>query len=237
MISLSRHYVLGFCAALAAIIAMPAALAQTQDQSGGAKIELSAEASRRAPNDLAIATAYFEAADSDPAALSRRVNSAIAAALELSKSYSGVQASSAGVSTWPVHTKDGQTIEAWRMRSTIRLESRDIPALSELLGELQQTLAVSSVAMQPAPETRNSTADLAALDAIRAFEARARTIAEAFGKQYRIRSISVNYGGLPPPIMPMMRAGAFAAEAVAAPLEGGESDVLVGVTGTIELLD
>lgn len=216
---------------------MPAALAQTQDHTGGAKIELSAEASRRAPNDLAIATAYYEAADGDPAALSRRVNSAIAAALELSKSYSGVQASSAGVSTWPVHTKDGQTIEAWRMRSTIRLESRDIPALSELLGKLQETLAVSSLAMQPAPETRNSTADLAALDAIRAFEARARTIAEAFGKQYRIRSISVNYGGLPPPIMPMMRAGAFAAEAVSAPLEGGESDVVVGVSGTIELLD
>lgn len=231
----ARRFVVGAACALA--VFPPSSIVLAQQYGEGPKIELTAEASRRAANDLAIAMAYYEATDADPAALSRRVNAAIAAAFELGKAYDGVQVSSAGVSTWPVHTKDGRSIQAWRMRSTIRLESRDIPALSELLGKLQETLAVSSLAMQPAPETRMSTADLAAIDAIRAFQARAKTIADTFDRAYRIRNLSINYGGMPPPVVPMMRAGAFAAEAAPAPLEGGESDVVVGVTGTIELTD
>jgi len=41
-----------------------------------------------------------------------------------------------------MHGKLGRTIEAWRMRSEILLETRDMAALSELLGKLQATLSV-----------------------------------------------------------------------------------------------
>lgn len=200
-------------------------------------VELSAEANRSAPNDLARATAYFEATDKNAAALSSTVNREIAAALQLARKFSGVKASTSGVSTWPVHSKNGQHIEAWRMRSSIALESRDIPALSELLGKLQETLAVTSLVMQPAPDTRASTADQAATDAIRAFEARAQRIAETLGKRYRIRALAVNYGGSQPPIYPVMRSAAMMAESAPVPLEGGESEIVVSVSGTIELLD
>jgi predicted secreted protein len=200
-------------------------------------VDLSAEANRSAPNDLARATAYFEATDKSPAALATTVNREIAAAIELTRKFPGVKASTSGISTWPVHSKNGQHIEAWRMRSSIALESRDIPALSELLGKLQETLAVTSLIMQPAPETRASTADQAATDAIRAFEARAQRIAETLGKRYRIRSLAVNFGGGQQPVYPMMRSTAMMAESAPAPLEGGESEIVVSVSGTIELLD
>ncbi len=200
-------------------------------------VDLSAEASRPAPNDLARATAYFEATDRNPASLAATVNREIAAALEQIRKVPGIQASTSGISTWPVHSKNGHTIEAWRMRSSITLETRDIPALSELLGKLQENLAVTSLVMQPAPETRAATADLAATDAIHAFEARAKRIAEVLGKDYRIRSLSVNYGSSQP-IYPVMRSMALMAESAApAPLEGGESEIVVGVSGTIELVD
>lgn len=232
----SRTFIVVAACALAAVFAPCLAAAQSHDK--GPIIELTAEASRTAPNDLATAMVYYEATNADPAALSQHVNATIAAALELGKTYAGVTLGSAGVSTWPVHTKDGNRIESWRMRSTLRLESRDIPALSELLGKLQKTLAVSSLIMQPAPETRTGTADLAAIDAIRAFQGRAKTVADAFDKAYRIRTLSIDYGGvIHRPITPMMRSGAFAAEAIYAPLEGGESNIVVGVTGTIELTD
>ncbi len=208
-----------------------------QDGPGGPTVELSAEAGRAAPNDLARATAYFEATDRNPASLAAMVNREIASALELTRAFPAVKASTSGISTWPVQSKSGQTIEAWRMRSSIALESRDIPALSELLGKLQENLAVTSLVMQPAPETRATTADLAATDAIRAFEARAQGIAETLGKRYRIRSLAVNYGGAQQPIYPMMRSAALMPESAPAPLEGGESEIVVSVSGTIELID
>lgn len=214
-----------------------AAPARSADEQTAPTVDLSAEASVKAPNDFAQASLYAEASDKDPAALAATVNRMIADALAEAKSYPGIEASTAGISTYPVHSKDGQRIEAWRMRSTIQLESRDIPALSELLGRLQGTLAISNLATRPAPETRKNAADRAAVDAIRAFEARAKTVSASLGKDYRLRHLSVNYGESASPPYPMMRSAAFASQAEAAPIEGGESEISVGVSGTIELHD
>ncbi len=199
-------------------------------------VELSAEANRPAPNDLATATAYVESSDANPARLAERVNETMAAALAEARRYPSVKARTTGLHTWPVYGKEGRRIEGWRTRSEIQLESRDLEALSELLGKLQATLAVGQLTLQPAPETRKSVADLAATDAIRAFEARAKTIAGTLDKRYRIRHLAVAYGGTSGPIRPMMRASAVA-EAAAPPMEAGESEVSVTVHGTIELID
>lgn len=211
--------------------------AETASPATLSTIDLSAEAGRSASNDMAQVTVYFEATNANPAALSREVNSAIAAAIERIKQVPDVKAGTSGVNTWPVHGKNGRSIEAWRMRSSISLESTNIPALSELLGKLQETLAVTSLVMQPSPATRDATADLAATDAIRAFEARAQSVADTLGKRYRIRHLSINYGSTQGPVYPMMRSAMMAAEAAPAPLEGGESRIVVNVSGTIELID
>ena len=220
---------------LALVVAPPAAVAQLPG-TAPTTVELSAEASRVAPNDIAIATAYFEASDADPAKLSRQVNGAIAAALEQIRRYPDVKAKSAGTSTYPVYGKEGRPIEAWRMRSELQLESRDLPDLSELLGKLQASLALSGLVTQPAPDTHKSIADLVATDAIRAFQARAKTIADTLGKAYHIRHLSIGYGGPPQPIRPM-KTMALRAEAAPMPIEAGESEIAVTVNGTIELTD
>ena len=201
-------------------------------------VDLSAEASRSAENDLARTTVHFEATERDPAALSRQVNGVIANALEQIKRYPDVRFSTAGVNTWPVYSERGRSIDAWRMRSEIRLESTNVTALSELLGQLQQNLVVTGLVMLPSPETRALAADQAATDAIKAFEARARGIAETLGKQHRLRSLNVNYASGDMPVYPTARAMMMApADAAPAPLEGGESRIVVHVSGTIELID
>lgn len=200
-------------------------------------IDLSAEASSTAANDLGRAELYFEATDADTAALATKVNRAIADALELARSAPTVSTSSAGTTTYPVHDRNGRQIESWRMRASIALESRDLAALAKLVGRLQQTLAVGNLTLQPAPDTRSKAADIAAVDALRAFEARAEVLANTLGKRYRIRHLSVQYPGLPP-AHPMFRMRAMAAaEAMPAPIEPGQSDVTVSVQGTIELVD
>ncbi|WP_237269532.1 SIMPL domain-containing protein [Pseudothauera hydrothermalis] len=200
-------------------------------------IDLNAEAQRTAPNDLALATAYIEITDANPAAVAREVNKVMTAALEAANRYEQIKTQSANTHTWPVYGKNGRQIEAWRMRSELRLESRDIAALSGLLGKLQTTMAVSQIDMQPAPETRRKALDEATVDAIRAFEQRASLMAAALGKPYRIRHLSVGAPGAHPQPMPRMRAALMAAEADAAPLQAGESEIAVTVSGTIELLD
>ena len=189
-------------------------------------IELSAEASRAAPNDLATAVLFAERNGPNPAAVAREVNRDIAAALEIARTRADIKVQSGNTSTWPVHAQDGKgRIEAWRMRSEIRLESRNLAAMSELVGELQASLALAHISMQPAPETRRKVVDEATVDALRAFEQRAALIAGALGRKHRIAHLAVGDSGFQPP-MPRMRAAAMVAEAAAAPLEGGESQIL-----------
>jgi predicted secreted protein len=200
-------------------------------------VELSAEANQAAPNDLATAVLYAERNGPNPAAVAREVNRDIAAALEIARTRADIKVQSGNTSTWPVYAQDGKgRITAWRMRSEIQLESRNLATMSELVGELQSSLALAHISMQPAPETRRKAVDEATVGALRAFEQRAALIASALGKKHRIAHLAIGDSGFQPP-MPRMRAAVMAAEVASAPLEGGESQVSVHVSGRIELAD
>ena len=214
---------------LVMLIAGPALAAPA---AGGTSVDLSAEASRPATNDLARATVFAEATGATPNELAKRVNGLVADALKTARSYSSVRTQSTNTSTYPIYGK-GSKIEGWRMRSDLSLESADTAALSELLGKLQASLGVASVTMLPAPETRRKTENDAMVDALAAFKARAKVIADAMGRTYRIKHLAINSSGRLPPIM---RSAALAsADAAPMPIEAGETLVTVAVSGQIEL--
>ncbi|MDX9707792.1 MAG: SIMPL domain-containing protein, partial [Azospira sp.] len=138
-----------------ASLCLPAlCLAMIGSASAGTTIDLAAEASRPAANDLARATVFAEAVGSAPGEAAKRVNALVADALATAKGYAPVKTQSAGTHTYPVRAREGNRIESWRMRSEIALESTDIAALSELLGKLQTKLGVSDVSLMPSPQTR-----------------------------------------------------------------------------------
>ncbi|MDX9884761.1 SIMPL domain-containing protein [Thauera sp.] len=228
---------LALLSAAAVLAATPLHAAEPIAPAQATTVELSAAASQSAPNDLATAVLYVERNGPNPAAVAREVNRDIAAALETARTRTDVKVQSGNTATWPVYAQDGKgRITAWRMRSEIQLESRNLAAMSELVGELQSSLALAQISMQPAPETRRKAVDEATVDALRAFEQRAALIAGALGKKHRIAHLAVGDSGFQPP-MPRMRAAAMSAEVASAPLEGGESEVSVHVSGRIELLD
>jgi predicted secreted protein len=204
----------------------------------GALIDLSAQASRPATNDMVRASVYSEASGKNPAELAQRVNADVAEALKLIRSKSGISVKSGQQSTYPVYNQ-GQKIDGWRMRSELVLESKDQGGVSELLGKLQQMrLAVGEVSLLPSPETRRKVEDEATREAILAFQNRAAVIADQLGKGWKIKQLNIQQGGSMP--MPMMRAARgvmMAAEAAPAPLEAGESLVTTNVSGQIELND
>lgn len=203
----------------------------------GTTVDLAAEASRPAANDQVQAVVYVEARGANPALLARQVNQEIAGALQLIRGKAGVQAKSGNQSTYPVYGRE-QKIEGWQMRSELVLESRDLAAVSELLGELQQRkLAVGLVSQMPSPETRRKVEDEATRDAIRAFQARAEVIAAALGKPWKIKQLAVSQQGGPMPVPVFRAAKAMLADAAPAPLEAGESQLTTTVSGQIELAD
>lgn len=217
------------------VLATPAPAAAS-DEAPITTVELSAEAERPAANDLARASVFAEASGATPAEPAGRVNKLISDALKTARTYAKVRAQSGATHTYPIYGK-GARIEAWRMRSELTLESRDSAALSELLGKLQTSLGVANLIMLPSPETRKQAENEAIIEAIAAFRERARTVADALRKDYRIKQLSIGSGGRPP-AQPRMRSAALAsADAAPMPIEAGETLIRATISGQIELTD
>ena len=221
-----------------AIAALSGALLLSQPVCAGTLIDLSADASRSAANDQVRAVVYSEANGLNPAEVSRRVNQEIAEALKVIKAKSGVTVKSGQQATYPIYGKE-QKIESWRMRSELILESKDLAAVSELLGKLQQMkLAVGNVSQMPSAETRRQVEDETTRDAIRAFQSRAAVVADQLGKKWQIKQMNIQQAGqYPQPMMRAARGVAMMAEAAPAPLEAGESQLTTNIHGQIELAD
>ncbi len=225
---------------LAAGLAGPA-LAAGDEGPAVPSLELSADATVQAPNDLASASAFVEVSGDDPAELARQANAVIAKAIETAKAYPQVRTRSAGTQTWPIYGKSqslfgSNGIEGWRLRSSLALESADIAALSALVGKLQSTLAVASIDLAPSPETRRQAEDDALVAALKHFEARAALATRTLGRKHRILDLRINTGSqFQPP--PMVRAAAMRSEAAPAPIEAGHTNISVQVNGRVELID
>lgn len=224
---IGKHMAGSFCA-LALILSAPAQAATP------IVVELAAEASRPAANDLVHATVSAEAGGSNLGELSKQINKQIADALRIAKTYPSTKIQNAGASTQAIYSKAGK-IESWRMRIDLLLESSDTTALSELLGKLQQSLAVSNLALQPAPETRKKAENEAMIEAIEAFKARAKIVADAMGKRYSIKQLVVNTNGRVTPPVFRSAAKSMLSESAPMPLEGGESLITTSVSGQIML--
>lgn len=226
--------------ALALPLALCFAAAHAADAPSLPTADIAVESSRSAPNDQFRAQVYTEATDSSPAELARKINNTVAQALQTARAYPAVKIRTAGNNTYPIYAKTGRSIESWRMRSTLALESKDAGQLSELIGKLQQTMAIGGLSAAPSPETWKKIEDEAITDALAAFEARARLVAASLHKKWRIKHVSVNTSGYQPrpPVMPMARAAMAVADAAPpAPIEAGDSPVSVSVNGQIELLE
>lgn len=224
--------------AVAALVLVAApVLANTKP--AGTRIEFTAQAQRMAPNDLGRATAFVEIAGSNLSELAQKANTAMTSALTMAKGYPSVSAQTGASQTTPVYGKGkaGTTsVESWRVRSELNLETRDAGALGELLGLLQGAgIAVSDVRFAPSPEARRKAEDDAALDAIRVFQQKATRYAGAFKKPYRIRQLEIRAAGS---AVPMVRGAAMIADDTSAlPVEPGTSNVVMVVKGEIELAE
>jgi predicted secreted protein len=197
------------------------------------RVDLTASAELDVDNDLLVAVVFAEVQDERQAAAASQVNDAIRWASREAERVRAVRSQTLQYTSFPVYTN--RRIVGWRARQSLRLESNDAEALSELLGVLQERVAIQSVNYDVSKEARDAAEEGLIADALAQFDRRAKLVASELGRSgYRIVRISVGTGGFAPAPVPYFRAEEQALAAAPA-LDAGVQTVNVSVSGTIEL--
>lgn len=219
---------------IVATVLLPLVAGADDDVTHYDRISLQAMASAEVENDILEATLSVHREGSNPSLLSEEVNSTIQWAIGEAKKVSGVTVQTLGYQTNPVYQQ--QRLSAWRVRQSLRLESRDIAKLSQLIGKLQERLAVGRVGYRISTQRRNNVEESLITEAITLFQQRAELVAKQMGRsRYRVVQMSIDTGGAP--MQPMMRAemSAMADARISPNFEVGAQTVRVSIHGTIEL--
>jgi len=199
------------------------------------QVRLQAQQSEPVSNDTMHVTLNTYAEMQDSARLAARINQDMDWALAKAKQFSDVKVSSGTYQTWPVTRKE--VTSAWRGQQDLILESRNTEMLSQLTGQLQEKLKVKSMSFSVSDEKRIAVENRLIDSALNAFKVRAGIVGKNLqASDYRIVDINVGTSSQRPPVMYQARMSSMAMEAGdAVAVEGGESDVQVTVSGTIEL--
>jgi predicted secreted protein len=197
-------------------------------------VAVTGAASAKVPNDRMQAIVRAEAEHATASAAAAEVNARMAKALAAAKAAAGVEAKSAGYSTWQQWEKGRPG--KWRAAQSLALAGADFPALAALLSKLQEEdgLVVSSIGFALAPDTRRRAEDALTREAIRAWQQRATTAADALGfAAWRPGRLAVSSGDAAPQYRAEMAMRAQAAPAGAPPVavEGGTTEITVTVSG------
>lgn len=202
------------------------------------QVDLAADAEQEIDNDLLIATLYTEHEGRLQAEIATRVNDTMSWALAQVKQVSGVKAQTTQYSTYPVYANNGTTVTGWRARQAIRLEGRDAQALGDLVGTLQEKLAVEAIAFGVSQERRDKAESALTAEALAKFQARAQQVAAALGRTgYRVVRLNIGTAGHGPAPIVRHEAMMMAAKDAATPaqFEAGTRTLGVTVSGTVQL--
>jgi predicted secreted protein len=219
------------CAAL-----LLAGAAAADEQVRYNQVRLQTQESEAVSNDTMHVTLTASAEERDAADLAGKINADMAWALDLAKRHDAVKVSTGNYSTWQV--RQDNKMKGWQARQDLILESRDTRVLSQLTGLLQEKLQVDSMGFSVSAETRTAVENRLIERALQAFKERAGLVGNKLSASgYRIVDLNIGTFAQQPPVAYRARGMVASMESDAAvATEGGESDIQVTVSGTIELI-
>jgi len=194
-------------------------------------VTITATATSNVANDRMHAFLRAEADNADAAAAANDVNGRMGRALARARAVAGVEASTAGYSSYQV--TEANKPQRWRVSQTLVLESGDFAALSALVSKLQSTdgLVLSGLNFSVSTATRRAAEDSLTQRAIQNWQQRAQLAVAAFGAGgWRTGRVTVQTNDYARP-QPMYRSAGVAAASAPVAVEGGMSDVTVTVSG------
>jgi len=199
------------------------------------QISLDASAATEVANDTMLVSMFVQEEGSDASRLSDEVNIKVNWALNRLKAFKEIKVETESYSTSPVYNKS--QVVAWRVKQSIRLESKNMPLLSNVLGELQQKLKLNGIGFDVSREARDAQMKLLIDEAIAAFDQRAMQIANKLSSDsYKIVNVRVSTSNNNS--VNFRRSGLMMAESaakIAPEIAGGEKTLTATVNGTIEL--
>lgn len=155
--------------------------------------------------DRLVAALRIEAQAATPADAQKRVNVAMAQALNEAHAVAGLTVSTSAYSAWQPTPPGAPAKNEWHAGQTLMLDSGDAPALLGLVGKLQaEGLVLAQLDWRVAPEAAAHARTEATRKALLALRARAETAADALGLKFdSFSSVSLD---APPPHPPLTAA-------------------------------
>jgi predicted secreted protein len=236
---------MGVALALVAGVWSVSAMAQTVVQAAPQNVvQLSASGSVEVTQDLLMLTLTATEEGSNAAAVQKRLQQVVDAALAtvrpLVKS-DAMEVRTQGFTVAPrTSSKDGK-LTGWQGRAQLVLEGKDFDRITSQATKVQG-MQVSQVAFGLSKEGRAKVEGEAQQQAISQFQAKAASLSKAFGfRSYSLREVSVNSNEIG--MRPYMAQGAMfksamaadAGEAAPLAVEAGKTQVEVQVSGSVQL--
>jgi predicted secreted protein len=229
---------LGLTALLLTTVAVNA---QTAIKESPPTLTLDAQAKSLVANDEMQVIFAVERDGNDLSAMNQTVLQALSSAINDAKKVDGVRARMGTVQTNPNWTPQGKP-NGWRVRGEVSLSlqnsSQNFASLGNLAGQLAQKLQLSGINFKLSDEARTAAEKQLIKNAAGAFRAKAQDAASALGyKSFDIKEVNLNNGNnviiRQAPMMKAMRSDSMSAAPV--PSEGGDSEVTVTFSGTVNL--
>ncbi|SDL97691.1 Predicted secreted protein [Oryzisolibacter propanilivorax] len=204
-------------------------------------LQLSASGSVEVQQDLLVLTLATTREGSDAASVQKELRQALDAALQQARADAApeqMEVRTGDFGLHPRYDKEG-AITGWQGRAELVLSGRDFGRITGTAGRIR-TLAISRVAFDLSRQARQRVEGQAEAEAIAAFKARAEALARGFGfSGYSLREVSVNSNesspGPRPRVMAMQAKGAAYEMDAPVPVEAGKSQVMVTISGSVQL--
>lgn len=203
----------------------------------GPTLALQAEARAKLANDEMRVVLAAERDGPNPGPLNDAVLQSLNEAIERARGVDGVRTRVGGLSTQPLFGPQGKPA-GYRVRGEVVLESTRFAELGALAGVLAQRLQLAGIGFGLSAARRAREEERLLGEAAAAFRSRAAAAAQAFAyKDYELKTLSLAAPGYrgPRPIGPAMAPDMAVRAAAPVPVEGGDSEIVVEVSGTVEL--
>jgi predicted secreted protein len=198
------------------------------------QVHIEASSAADVDNDTMVVSLYALEEGSRATELSKKVNQKINWALNNLKQYKAIKVETESYSTNPVYNKN--QVIAWRVRQSIKLESKDMSLMSDVLGEMQQQLKLSGISFDVSREKREEKTQSLIDEALTAYNKRATQIAKKLNFQsYKIVNINVSTSGSSPRYRQMDSRAMMSKMESAPAFAAGDKTLTVRISGSVEL--
>ncbi|MCS7101260.1 MAG: SIMPL domain-containing protein [Burkholderiaceae bacterium] len=224
-----------------ALLAPLLAFGQTPPaRADGTLVLITGSAELEVANDEAVAQFFVEVQDAELARAQSLVNQRAADGVAaLKRADPKAQIETAGYQTYPLYGRDGaRKVVGWRARQAVTLRTADLASLPKTIAAAQQHLALAGIDFRLSRAARERVEAELIQRALANLNVRVAAAAQALEvPKSRIRIEELNFG-VPvldrPPVVPMARALAQSAEAVAEPqFDAGRSLQQMTVTARV----